>query len=639
MFRLGIFWLVVGVARVWAQGSPISELKYVSVADLRSQPPPTRACYAEVQGYSWPGDGGGGFFFWDAKCTEADEGGAYFKPEGADQGRWFRIFAGKRASVLMWGARGDGKTDDAPAIQRALDFVSKAGFTFLEFPPATYALDRWIEPAGNAAWRYTHLSLGRQVGPPVQLTMRGPGATLLSVANGPEVNSSRNTILQMYENIKEFRAEGLTFERRMEPGSNEFRQGVNVTDNTGQGNLLQEIPTHLIGFYDCTFIDCHRALTVGRGLLHQGIDQLDVVGCRFLYPRASNSTSKDGGGQVALAGCDVENLNCINSYAEGCAESGVNSPNGLPKDGFWFGTGRRTLIDGCTLKRFWVEGIAIFNLEPKIYFEELTIPEVGEVVEIPIAKGNSPKVVELFPKGSEVFLSGKNGYYMVEKAENLSLTLRRKSQPSKMVAGPKAGDKAKGIFCGLAGATQDISTTINGCIFEGGAIAGMTTQSGGLDPAVRVGAGRLVMSGNLFLDAQTALMLVLDEATPQGQVDTLISNNVFTFSGKEREGKKDVYLCQLSVIGATVTGNTFTVRAPDSKMTFTCLELGFGEGGGSVATGNTFRATQLSGNVKGIGRWSQAGKMVADGNVFDGVAPGAAEDPSANFEGNNIKLP
>lgn len=638
MLRLGIFWLAIGVAGVWAQSSPISELKYVSVADLRSQPPPTRPCYAEVQGYSWPGDGGGGFFFWDGKCTEADEGGAYFKAEGSDEGRWFRVFAGKRANVLMWGARGDGKTDDAPAIQRALDFVSKAGFTLLEFPPATYALNRWIEPAGNAAWRYTHLALGRQVGPPVQLTMRGPGATLLSVANGPEVNSSRNTILQIYENIKEFRAEGLTFERRMEPGSNEFRQGVNVTDNTGQGNLLQEIPTHLIGFYDCTFIDCHRALTVGRGLLHQGIDQLDVVGCRFLYPRASNSTNKNGGGQVALAGCDVENLNCINSHAEGCDESGVNSPNGLPKDGFWFGTGRRTLIDGCTLKRFWVEGLAIFNNEPKIYFEELIIPEVGEVVEVPIAKGNSP-MAGLFPVGTEVFLSGKNGYYLIEKAENLSLTLRRQAQPSPMVGGLKAGDKAKGTFCGLTGATQDISTTITGCIFEGGAVVGMVDKSECLDPAVRVGAGRLVMSGNLFLDAKTALMLVLDEATPQGQVDSLIANNIFTFSGKEREGKKDVYLCQLGVIGATVTGNTFTVTAPDPKMTFTCLELGFGNGGGSVATGNTFRTTQLSGIVKGIGRWNKNSKMVADGNVFDGVDLGAVVEPSSNFDGKNIKLP
>ena len=31
--------------------------------------------------------------------------------------------------------------------------------------------------------------------------------------------------------------------------------------------------------------------------------------------------------------------------------------------------------------------------------------------------------------------------------------------------------------------------------------------------------------------------------------------------------------------------------------------------------------------------------MVADGNVFDGVDAGAADDPSANFEGKNIKMP
>ena len=631
----------IGVAGVWAQGSPISELKYVSVADLRSQPPPTRPCYAEVQGYSWPGDGGGGFFFWDGKCTEADEGGAYFKAEGADEGRWFRIFAGKRANVLMWGARGDGKTDDAPAIQRALDFVSKAGFTLLEFPPATYALSRWIEPAGNAAWRYTHLALGRQAGPPVQLTLRGPGATLLSVANGPEVNSGRNTILQIYENIKEFRAEGLTFERRMEPGSNEFRQGVNVTDNTGQGNLLQEVPTHLIGFYDCTFIDCHRALTVGRGLLHQGIDQLDVVGCRFLYPRASNSTSKGGGGQVAFAGCDVENLNCINSYAEGCDESGVNSPNGLPKDGFWFGTGRRTLIDGCTLKRFWVEGIYVLDPEPGLYVEKVVIPEVGEVVEIPIAKGTEPKLVELYPSGTMVYLSKRNGYYKVEKTGSFSLTLRRLAQPSLMVPGPKGGEEVKGSFCKRIGTTDDISTTVTGCTFEGGAISGMTTDRDGLDPALRVNVGELILNGNTFSDSETTLMFFLDEANPNSQKASVLSNNIFKDSGKARVGKNQISFVDISIIGGAIAENNFIIEKADPAPQFKCLQVGFGAGGSTVVRGNTFRVEDKVEGAKILAIWRdfREGKMVADGNVFDGVDAGAVEDPSANFEGKNIKIP
>ncbi|MFA9196412.1 MAG: hypothetical protein ACEQSM_02235 [Aliarcobacter sp.] len=633
--------MAIGVAGLWAQSSPISELKYVTVADLRSQPPPTRPCYAEVQGYSWPGDGGGGFFFWDGKCTEADEGGAYFKAEGADEGRWFRIFAGKRASVLMWGARGDGKTDDAPAIQRALDFVSKAGFTLLEFPPATYALNRWIEPAGNAAWKYTHLALGRQAGPPVQLTMRGPGATLLSVANGPEVNSSRNTILQIYENIKEFRAEGLTFERRMEPGSGNFRQGVNVTDNTGQGNLLQEIPTHLIGFYDCTFIDCHRALTVGRGLLHQGIDQLDVVGCRFLYPRASNSTRQDGGGQVAFAGCDVENLNCINSYAEGSDESGVNSPNGLPKDGFWFGTGRRTLIDGCTLKRFWVEGIYVLDPEPGLYVEKVVIPEVGEVVEIPIARGTDPKLVELFSIGTAVYLNKRNGYYKVEKTGSFSLTLRRLAQPSPMVPGPKGGEEAKGIFCKRTGTTDDISTTVTGCTFEGGPIPGMSSERDGLDPALRVDAGELILSGSTFSDSETTLMFYLDEATPSGQKGSVLSNNTFKDSGKARGGKNQISLVDIAIIGGTIAGNNFIIEKADPTPQFKCLEVGFGAGGSTVVRGNTFRVEEMVPGAKILAIWRdfREGKMVADGNVFDGVDAGAVDDPAANFEGKNIKIP
>ena len=633
--------MAIGVAGVWAQGSPISELKYVSVADLRSQPSPTRACYAEVQGYSWPGDGGGGFFFWDGKCTEADEGGAYFKPEGADQGRWFRIFAGKRANVLMWGAKGDGKTDDAPAIQRALDFVSKAGFTLLEFPPATYALNRWIEPAGNAAWRYTHLALGRQAGLPVQLTMRGPGATLLSVANGPEVNSSRNTILQIYENIKEFRVEGLTFERRMEPGSGDFRQGVNVTDNTGQGNLLREIPTHLIGFYDCTFIDCHRALTVGRGLLHQGIDQLDVVGCRFLYPRASNSTRKDGGGQVALAGCDVENLNCINSYAEGCDESGVNSPNGLPKDGFWFGTGRRTLIDGCTLKRFWVEGIAVFDNEPGLFVEKISIPEEGQMVEIPILRETSANLLGLFPVGTAVYLTKGNGYYMVEKAGNNSLTLRRMPQPSPMVPGPKAGAEVVGIFCKLAEGTADIVTRITACSFDGTPTPRNPDERNPLNPAIRIEVGEIVISENTFISPNVAFLALMDESAPYGQRASLISNNLIQDEGKNRS--KQPRLCQtaVSIIGGTIEGNAFVIKKPDGRMDFTCLAVGWGAGGSSVLRGNVFRSEKppKGGKVSAISRNNRTGKMVADGNVFDGVDAGAVDDPSANFEGKNIKIP
>jgi hypothetical protein len=344
---------------------------------------------------------------------------------------------------------------------------------------------------------------------------------------------------------------------------------------------------------------------------------------------------------VALAGCDVENLNCINSYAEGCDESGVNSPNGLPKDGFWFGTGRRTLIDGCTLKRFWVEGIYVLDPEPGLYVEKVIIPKVGEVVEIPITNGTAPKLVDLYPVGTRVYLSKGNGYYSVEKTGNISLTLRRKDQPSPMVPGPKGGKEVKGIFCKKTGTTDDISTTIIGCSFEGGAIRGMSSERDGLDPALRVGVGELILNGNTFSDSETTLMFFLDEATPNSQKASDLSNNTFKDAGKARVGKKQISFVDISIIGGTIAGNNFIIEKADPAPLFKCLEVGFGAGGSTVVRANTFRLEERVVGAKVLAIWRdfREGKMVADGNVFDGVDAGAVEDPSANFEGKNIKLP
>jgi hypothetical protein len=76
-------------------------------------------------------------------------------------------------------------------------------------------------------------------------------------------------------------------------------------------------------------------------------------------------------------------------------------------------------------------------------------------------------------------------------------------------------------------------------------------------------------------------------------------------------------------------------------MDFTCLAVGWGAGGSSVLRGNVYRSEKPpeGGKVSAISRNNRTGKMVADGNVFDGVDAGAVDDPSANFEGKNIKIP
>lgn len=103
-----------------------------------------------VLGYSDPGDGGGGDFYWDASSTDADDGGTVFiddTNQGSPQsaGRWRRRLSGA-INVRWFGAMGDGVTNDTSAIQSALD--AGAGGT-VYFPEGTYLISAGLRPSSN----------------------------------------------------------------------------------------------------------------------------------------------------------------------------------------------------------------------------------------------------------------------------------------------------------------------------------------------------------------------------------------------------------------------------------------------------------------------------------------------------------
>lgn len=103
-----------------------------------------------VAGYSAPGDGGGGTFWWRPESDASENGGTVLAGERPD-GRWHRDVDDGVLNVKWFGARGDGEADDTDAIVRAIAVATDCergqggrASAVVYFPAGTYYTYRQI---------------------------------------------------------------------------------------------------------------------------------------------------------------------------------------------------------------------------------------------------------------------------------------------------------------------------------------------------------------------------------------------------------------------------------------------------------------------------------------------------------------
>jgi len=136
---------------------------------------------AYVFGYYAKGDGGDGWFYFDAASTVADDGGAVIAPLGAPAtGRWFRIFADDKISCTKWGA-----TENAPGsvnsnltnwTNYANDLDAECT---LHIPPGIYT----VVPGSITVQQSIHIDNG------VTFNVNGPGAYTFTIDGRFEINT------------------------------------------------------------------------------------------------------------------------------------------------------------------------------------------------------------------------------------------------------------------------------------------------------------------------------------------------------------------------------------------------------------------------------------------------------------------
>ncbi|MGO4290889.1 hypothetical protein [Chitinophaga sp. RAB17] len=140
---------------------------FESLAALRAYGPPLTNETCILLGYYAPGDGGGGYFYWDASSTENDNSGTIIKGSSTT-GRWKRLYSGE-ISIAWFGITGNG-TDETSLLSDLLKWVPNG--SVLDFQHKEIALYNTV----------TGVTSGDAI--PLNKTVRLSGKTNITLKNG-----------------------------------------------------------------------------------------------------------------------------------------------------------------------------------------------------------------------------------------------------------------------------------------------------------------------------------------------------------------------------------------------------------------------------------------------------------------------
>lgn len=238
-------------------------------------------------------------------------------------------FPGGRTSVREFGARGDGLTDDAPAVQRAVD--ARPGVLY--FPPGTYRLGKTITIDLD---KTGPLAIVGSSG--VRVIMAGAGPVFRFIGTHQGTASPTTVQPPVWQQQRMPTVEGLEI-----LGDHPEASGIQADGTMQLGVhrvLIRQVRhgVHLLRRNRNVIISqCHIYDNRGVGVFLDDVDlhQINVVGSHISYNKGGGIVSRAGNVRnLQISGCDIE-TNVVNIL--------------LDATGSRYGTAE-VAITGCTIQ-------------------------------------------------------------------------------------------------------------------------------------------------------------------------------------------------------------------------------------------------------------------------------------------------
>lgn len=221
-------------------------------------------------------------------------------PAPTDRG----VSQGRGVDVRAFGARGDGRHDDAPAVIAARRALTDSGGTVL-FPPGTYRCARTLDfddsrsiqlrGAGGVSGGASQASILRAANPgaPLVSARSAIGLGITDLALIREAPASAAPLVDLSHGGSELDAQQVTIARCFLSGA------------IGRADLVRLSRAHSVSLYDCVLEGGGVAL-VGRQTRAEYSNVVRVVNCTFL--ENAEAHVRDPGQAWSFIGCTFEPL-------------------------------------------------------------------------------------------------------------------------------------------------------------------------------------------------------------------------------------------------------------------------------------------------------------------------------------------